>query len=141
MKKGKIEKVSRVGIRKKQGYLYYVDEDGDAAVKKKGGDIGKKLAMVRISKERGYFYFIDGKGDISRKISKKKKKTKTEKSDSKQGTMIRGERFYNKRICDVCGRSVNTDDILGMCTKCGKIVCKSWFLGCGRKQLFGKVFL
>jgi hypothetical protein len=51
-----------------------------------------------------------------------------------------GERHYNKRICDVCGRNVNVKDILGKCVECGKIVCNSWLRKCGHKKLFGKVY-
>ncbi|MFH0936088.1 MAG: hypothetical protein V1815_00220 [Candidatus Woesearchaeota archaeon] len=51
-----------------------------------------------------------------------------------------GERYYNKVICDVCGRNVNVADILGKCVTCGKTVCKSFLRGCGKKRLFGSVY-
>ena len=51
-----------------------------------------------------------------------------------------GERHYNKRICDGCGRNVHVDNILGECVKCGKIICNSWVRGCGKKKLFGKIY-
>ena len=81
-----IQKVAKVGIKRKKGYLYYVDKKGNVAEakmargKKKGGG-SKVVAKVGVKKKKGYLYFIDKKGDVScakmvRGGRKKKKKKK-----------------------------------------------------------------
>jgi hypothetical protein len=65
------EKVAKVGIKRKKGYLYYVDKRGNvvetkmARGKAKGGG-GKVIAKPAVKKAKGYLYFIDKKGDVSR---------------------------------------------------------------------------
>jgi hypothetical protein len=65
------EKVAKVGIKRKKGYLYYVDKKGNivetkmARGKAKGGG-GKVIAKPGVKKAKGYLYFIDKKGDVSR---------------------------------------------------------------------------
>ena len=64
------EKVAKVGIKRKKGYLYYVDKKGNvvetkmARGKSKGGG-GKVIAKPCVKKMKGYLYFIDKKGDVS----------------------------------------------------------------------------
>ena len=64
------EKVAKVGIKRKKGYLYYVDKKGNvvetkmARGKSKGGG-GKVVAKPCVKKMKGYLYFIDKKGDVS----------------------------------------------------------------------------
>ncbi len=50
-----------------------------------------------------------------------------------------GERHYNNRICDSCGKNVHINKILGKCVKCGKIVCNSKIRNCGNSKS-GKVY-
>jgi hypothetical protein len=65
------EKVAKVGIKRKKGYLYYVDKKGNvvetkmARGKAKGGG-GKVVAKPAVKKAKGYLYFVDKKGDVSR---------------------------------------------------------------------------
>jgi hypothetical protein len=65
------EKVMKCGIKRKKGYLYYVDKRGNvvetkmARGKAKGGG-GKVVAKAGVKKVKGYLYFIDKKGDIAR---------------------------------------------------------------------------
>ena len=65
------EKVAKVGVKRKKGYLYYVDKRGNvvetkmARGKAKGGG-GKVIAKPGVKKAKGYLYFIDKKGDVSR---------------------------------------------------------------------------
>ena len=65
------EKVATVGIKRKKGYLYYVDKKGNvvetnmARGKAKGGG-GKVVAKPGVKKAKGYLYFVDKKGDVSR---------------------------------------------------------------------------
>ncbi len=65
------EKVHKAGIEREQGYLYYIDKQGDISRAKmaRGGKKGgkpEKVAKVGIKKQSGYLYFLDKKGDISR---------------------------------------------------------------------------
>jgi hypothetical protein len=73
------EKVAKVGIKRKKGYLYYVDKKGNvvetkmARGKAKGGG-GKVIAKPAVKKAKGYLYFIDKKGDVSRARMKRGRK-------------------------------------------------------------------
>lgn len=67
------EKVTKVGVKKASGYLYFVDKKGDISRAKmargrKKGSRGKieKVAKVGVKKAKGYLYFVDAKGDVSR---------------------------------------------------------------------------
>ena len=67
------EKVTKVGVKKESGYLYFVDKDGDvsrAKMARGGGQKGKakaeKVAKAGVKKESGYLYFVDKHGDVSR---------------------------------------------------------------------------
>ena len=76
------EKVTKVGVKKQNGYLYFVDKQGDvsrakmARAGKKGGKV-EKVAKAGVKKASGYLYFIDKSGDISRaKMVRGRKKKK-----------------------------------------------------------------
>ena len=64
------EKVMKVGIKRKKGYLYFIDKKGDVSCakmargKSKGGH-PQKVAKCAIKKKKGYLYFVDKKGDVS----------------------------------------------------------------------------
>ena len=64
------KKVAKVGIKRKNGYLYYVDKKGNvvetkmARGKSKGGG-GKVVAKPCVKKQKGYLYFIDKAGDVA----------------------------------------------------------------------------
>lgn len=67
------EKVTKVGIKKDAGYLYFVDKNGDisrAVMSRGGGKKGRqkieKVASAGVRKEKGYLYFVDKYGDVSR---------------------------------------------------------------------------
>ncbi len=66
------EKVAKVGVKKADGYLYFVDKAGDVSRAKmargRKGKAGKseKVAKVGVRKQAGYLYFVDKSGDISR---------------------------------------------------------------------------
>ncbi len=82
------EKVSKQGIKRKEGYLYFIDKSGDVSCAKmarggkKGGKI-EKVSKVGVKKESGYLYFLDKQGDVSRakmaQGGKKKAKNKKKK--------------------------------------------------------------
>ncbi|MFC1804217.1 hypothetical protein ACFLZ3_00060 [Candidatus Omnitrophota bacterium] len=63
------QKLMKVGIKRKKGFLYYIDKKGDiscakmARGKKKGGS-PKKVAKCGVKRKKGYLYFIDKKGDV-----------------------------------------------------------------------------
>lgn len=67
------EKVAKAGVKKQNGYLYFVDKAGDvsrAKMSRGGGKKGKqpteKVAKVGVKKQAGYLYFVDKAGDVSR---------------------------------------------------------------------------
>ena len=74
------EKVTKVGIKREKGYLYYLDKQGDVSKAKmaRGGKKGGKPSKVEklgIKRAEGYLYFIDKQGDVSRaKMARRKKK-------------------------------------------------------------------
>ncbi len=77
------EKVTKAGVKRQDGYLYFIDKQGDvsrakmARGGKKGGKI-EKVKKVGVKKQDGYLYFLDKSGDVSRakmvRRGKKKKK-------------------------------------------------------------------
>ena len=65
------EKVAKAGITRTEGYLYYIDKQGDISRAKmaRGGKKGGKAEKVQklgVKKESGFLYFVDKKGDVSR---------------------------------------------------------------------------
>ena len=65
------EKVEKCGIKREEGYLYYIDKQGDVSRAKmaRGGKKGgkpEKVLKCGIKKAKGFLYFLDKKGDISR---------------------------------------------------------------------------
>ena len=65
------QKVTDAGIRREEGYLYYIDKQGDISRAKmaRGGKKGgrtEKVQKLGIKKESGWLYFLDKKGDVSR---------------------------------------------------------------------------
>ncbi|MBM3253075.1 MAG: hypothetical protein FJZ16_02330 [Candidatus Omnitrophica bacterium] len=74
------EKVAKAGIKRENGYLYYLDKQGDISRAKmaRGGKKGgnpTKVTKLGVKRAEGYLYFIDKQGDVSRvKMARKKKK-------------------------------------------------------------------
>lgn len=65
------ETIAKVGLKKEDGYLYFIDREGDISRVKmaRGGKKGgrpQKVSKLGIKKEDGYLYFIDKKGNVSR---------------------------------------------------------------------------
>ncbi len=65
------QKVSKVGVKREEGYLYFIDKQGDVSRAKmaRGGKKGgkpQKVAKVGLKKEKGFLYFLDKQGDISK---------------------------------------------------------------------------
>lgn len=65
------QKVAKVGAKRQEGYLYFIDKQGDVSRAKmaRGGKKGgkpEKVHKVGVKKEKGYLYFLDKQGDISR---------------------------------------------------------------------------
>lgn len=67
------EVVAKVGVKKKNGYLYFVDKKGNVAcapMSRKGRKKGKAkitvVAKAGVKKQKGYLYFINKKGDVAR---------------------------------------------------------------------------
>lgn len=74
------EIVKKLGLKREEGFLYFIDKDGDVAKVqmarggKKGGK-AKKVEKTGIKKEKGFLYFLDKKGNVSkaRMVNAKKK--------------------------------------------------------------------
>ena len=67
------EKVAKAGVKKENGYLYFVDKQGDVSRakmsrggKKTGKGKAEKVTKVGVRKDKGYLYFVDRNGDVSR---------------------------------------------------------------------------
>ena len=65
------QKVAKTGVKRAEGYLYFIDKGGDVSRAKmaRGGKHGgkaEKVQKVGLKKEKGYLYYLDKKGDISR---------------------------------------------------------------------------
>ncbi|MBI3548683.1 MAG: hypothetical protein HY078_06470 [Elusimicrobia bacterium] len=65
------EKVAKAGVQRQEGFLYYIDKQGDVSRAKmaRGGKKGgkpEKVSKLGIKKESGYLYYLDKKGDVSR---------------------------------------------------------------------------
>ena len=65
------EQVLKAGVKREDGFLYYIDKEGDVSRAKmaRGGKKGGKTQKVLkcgIKKDKGYLYFLDKKGNVSR---------------------------------------------------------------------------
>lgn len=71
------EKLVKLGLKREDGYLYYVGKDGFvwrakmARGGKKGGKPEKVAATAKngsypVKKQTGYLYFVDKHGDVAR---------------------------------------------------------------------------
>ncbi len=65
------QKVAKAGIKREDGFLYYIDKQGDVSRAKmaRGGKKGgkpQKVTKLGIKKEKGFLYFLDKQGDVSR---------------------------------------------------------------------------
>jgi len=79
-------KVAKLGIKKEDGWLYYLDKKGNVSRAKMGR--GRKaskakpqtVAKAGIKRQSGFLYFIDKLGDLSSvKMSRKGRKKKAAK--------------------------------------------------------------
>ncbi len=65
------EKVTKVGVKRQEGYLYFLDKKGNvsrakmARGKKKGKGKIEVVAKVGVKKKPGFLYFVDKQGDVS----------------------------------------------------------------------------
>ena len=65
------EKGAKVGVKRQDGFLYFIDKAGDvsrakmARGGKKGGKV-EKVTKVGVKKAEGFLYFLDKSGDVSR---------------------------------------------------------------------------
>jgi hypothetical protein len=76
-------KVAKVGVKKEEGWLYYLDKKGNVSRAKMGR--GRKPSKVKpqmvekvgVKREEGFLYFIDKQGDVSKaKLSRRGRKKK-----------------------------------------------------------------
>ena len=74
-------KVEKLGIKKEDGWLYYLDKKGNISRAKMGrgrkspGVKPQQVMKVGVSRKTGYLYFVDKQGDLSMaKMSRKGRK-------------------------------------------------------------------
>lgn len=74
-------KVAKVGLKKDEGWLYYLDKKGNISRAKMGrGRKASKIkpqvvAKIGVKRTPGYLYFVDKQGDLSMaKMSRKGRK-------------------------------------------------------------------
>ena len=65
------QKVAKTGVKRADGYLYFIDKQGDVSRAKmaRGGKKGgkpEKVSKAGVKKEKGYLYFLDKQGDVAR---------------------------------------------------------------------------
>ena len=66
------QKVFKAGVKRQEGFLYFVDKSGNVARakmargKKKGKSKIEVVAKCGVKKEKGFLYFVDKQGDVSR---------------------------------------------------------------------------
>jgi hypothetical protein len=65
------QKIAKVGVKRAEGFLYFIDKQGDVSRAKmaRGGKKGgkpEKVTKVGVKKEKGFLYFLDKQGDVSR---------------------------------------------------------------------------
>lgn len=70
---GKAQKVAKCGIKREQGYLYFLDKGGNVAKakmarpgEKKGKRKQEILVKSGVKRENGFLYYIDKDGDVAR---------------------------------------------------------------------------
>ena len=76
------EVVAKTGVKKQEGYLYFVDKHGNVARakmsragRKKGKARIEVVAKAGVKKQGGYLYFVDKHGNVARaKMARGKKK-------------------------------------------------------------------
>ena len=83
------EKVHRTAVRREEGWLYFVDRNGDVSrarmsragrKKGKGGKV-ERVSRAGVRKEHGFLYFVDKQGDISRaKMARGRRSSKGRRS-------------------------------------------------------------
>ena len=62
--------VSKTGIKREKGYLYFRDKNGNVAkvqMKRAGKKTSKKqtvVAKIGIKRKKGFLYYLDKKGDV-----------------------------------------------------------------------------
>lgn len=66
------EKISKSGVKREQGYLYFVDKNGNVARtpmargRKKGKGKQEVISKTGVTREKGFLYFLDKEGDVAR---------------------------------------------------------------------------
>ena len=84
-------KVAKVGLKKEEGWLYYLDKKGNISRAKMGR--GRKASKVKpqtvakigVKREPGFLYFVDKLGDLAMaKMSRKGRKRLPKKAKAKK---------------------------------------------------------
>lgn len=66
------EKIAKAGVKREEGYLYFLDKNGNVARTKmargRKGEKGEQevVANTNVKRESGFLYFLDKEGDVAR---------------------------------------------------------------------------
>jgi hypothetical protein len=66
------EVLAKTGVKRQEGYLYFVNKSGDVArvkMARRGAKTDKKqevVAKAGVKREEGYLYFVDKNGNVAR---------------------------------------------------------------------------
>ena len=98
------EVVSKAGVRKEPGYLYFVDKNGSVcrapmsrAGRTKGSMKKEVVSKTGVKKEAGYLYFVDGKGNVCRAKMARGRKSGSKKKAVKRKVAARSRSAKKKR--------------------------------------------
>ncbi|MEW5896583.1 MAG: hypothetical protein AB1668_02745 [Nanoarchaeota archaeon] len=86
------EVVAKTGVKKRAGYLYFVDKKGNvarAAMSRAGRKKGKAkievVAKAGVKKVSGYLYFVDKHGNVARaKMARGRKRSAKKKAKKRR---------------------------------------------------------
>jgi hypothetical protein len=64
--------VKKTNVKRRPGYLLYIDKEGDISETKRGVGTKRKVKKVGLKREKGYLYYINRDGDIERSRMKRR---------------------------------------------------------------------
>jgi hypothetical protein len=67
--------ISKCGVTRQKGLLYYIGKDGNVWSCTRGKDSNTKVFDAKITREPGYLYFLNKEGNVARaKMMRRTKK-------------------------------------------------------------------
>lgn len=63
--------VKQTKVKRENGFLYFLDKDGDVSRVKRGQKKQEKVKKTNVKREKGFLYFIDKDGNVARSKMKR----------------------------------------------------------------------